>query len=77
MFFTLIVIVLVEAICSIVFDILAHQFLDHELTQHMAIAQGILNLIVGIFVGYLIAFHIWLYTKNKSTYQYIVEQRVK
>ena len=43
----------------------------------MAIAQGILNLIVGLFVGYLIAFHVWLYKVGKSTYQYIVEQRVK
>jgi hypothetical protein len=78
MFFALISLVFVEAICTIGFDFHAYLTIKEEngitiKVKHLAFAQGIMNLLVGIFIGYLLCFHIWLHFVGKSTYQYIVE----
>jgi hypothetical protein len=45
------------------------------LMSFMVFASYVFNLCVMVFLVYLLTYHIWLYIKDQTTYEHILEQR--
>jgi palmitoyltransferase len=49
----------------------------YECKEGILIASMACNVLATVFVSYLIIYHIWLFFKGKTTYQHIVQQRIR
>lgn len=59
-------------------DVVDHADIDEIiLLEVLCLMSAIVNGLVVIFVGYLLAYHIWLWKKGMTTYQHILENRRK
>ena len=81
-FFKLIVLVLVNSILSIVtgtelLEFLKHKYglIDWNWESSLLLTNIILNSLSFVFIGYLLAYHLWLIKNKMTTYQHIIMQR--